>query len=250
MTNLWKICELEKSIQPISGELYRLIESQEQIATMQLVNTLEEQSLLEELLDAVKPPLPPGCEKLHYLLYSPFRYPPLKYGSRYGARHESSLFYGALTQSTALVESAYYRLVFRQGMQPPPPAPICSEHTLFSARYTTDFGLQLQNGPCSDHRDTLTDPADYSATQALGGAMRKANIKAFTFPSARCPDHGTNVALFTPAAFAERKPREMQQWLCETSADAVTFAQAHNRMLHKFSIETFMVDGKLPWPVR
>jgi len=248
MTNLWKTCNLENTIHPIGGTLYRLVESQEQIATMKLVDNLEEQSLLEEMLDAVKPPLPSGCESLHYLLYSPFRYPPLKYGSRYGARHEPSLFYGALTQATVLAESAYYRFVFWYGMETAPSAPIRSEHTLFSARYATTQGVRLQNGTCSNHRKTLTNRSDYRATQALGSAMRSANIKAFEFPSARCPDGGTNVALFTPAAFVTRKPREMQQWLGETNADAVTFAQAHNRTLHKFSIETFTVDGKLPWP--
>lgn len=248
MTDLWKTCDLETAIHTIGGTLYRLVESQEQVATMKLVDNLEEQSLLEEMLDAVKPPPPSGCESLHYLLYSPFRYPPLKYGSRYGARHEPSLFYGALTQATVLAESAYYRLVFWYGMQTAPSAPIRSEHTLFSARYVTARGLRLQNGTCSDHRKTLTNPRDYHATQALGTAMRNANIEAFEFPSARCPDHGINVALFTCAAFASRKAREMQQWLGETTADTVTFAQAHDRTLHKFSIETFMVDGKLPWP--
>jgi len=54
--------------------------------------------------------------------------------------------------------------------------------------------------------------------------------------------------LFTPAAFAIRRLREMQQWLCETSAEEVTFAHAHNRALHHFPIDTFTVDGVLPWP--
>lgn len=248
MTDLWQTCTLEKAIHRIGGELYRLVESQEQIATMQLVDSLEAQSLLEEMLDAAKPPPPPGCEGLHYLLYSPFRYPPLKHGSRYGARHEPSLFYGALTRTTVLAESAYYRFVFWLGMEIPPPAPIRSEHTLFSARYATARGLQLQHDPCAEHRATLTSRTEYTATQSLGSAMREAGIAAFEFPSARCPDGGNNVALFSPAAFAARRPREMQQWLCETTAEDVTFAHAHNRALHRYPIETFTIDGVLPWP--
>ncbi len=247
MTNLWQTCALENATRRIGGELYRLVESQEQVATMQLVDSLEAQSLLEEMLDAAKPPTPPGSEGLHYLLYSPFRYPPLKYGSRYGARHEPSLFYGSLTPTTVLAESAYYRFVFWHGMQTPPPAPIRSEHTLFSARYATARGLQLQQGTCTEHRETLTSRNNYTATQALGSAMREAGIQAFEFPSARCPESGTNVALFTPAAFAARRPRQMQQWLGETTAENVTFAHAHNR-LHRYPIEMFMVDGALPWP--
>lgn len=247
MTNLWQTCRLETATRHIAGLLHRLVESQEQVATMQLVDSLEAQSLLEAMLEAAKPPPPPGSERLHYLLYSPFRYPPLKHGSRYGARHEPSLFYGALTPATVLAESAYYRFVFWHGMQSPPPAPIRSEHTLFSARYATARGLQLQ-GSCTEQRVILTHRADYTATQALGSAMREANIEAFEFPSARCPEGGTNVALFTPAAFAARRPQEMQQWLCETTAEYATFAHAHNRALHRFPIGMFMVDGVLPWP--
>jgi hypothetical protein len=246
MPALWETCRLATAIRPIAGDLWRLVESQEQVATMQLVDSLEAQSLLEEMLDAVKPPPPPGSEHLHYLFYTPFRYPPLQHGSRYGRRHEPSLFYGAHAPPTVLAESAYYRLVFWHGMQTPPPAPIRSEHTLFSARYATERGLQLQSGPCTAHRATLTHPADYTATQALGSAMREANIEAFEYPSARCPAGGTNVALFTPAAFAAPRPLEMQSWLCETSAEAATFAQPQSRALHRFPIDIFAVEGKLP----
>lgn len=246
--NLWETCQLAAAVQPIGGELWRLVESQEQIATMQLADSLEAQGLLEEMLDAVKPPPPPGSEHLHYLLYTPFRYPPLPYGSRYGRRHELSLFYGAQTQATVLAESAYYRLVFWHGTQTPTPAPIRSEHTLFSARYAAQRGLQLQSGFCSEHRAILIARSDYSATQALGSAMREAKIEAFEYPSARCPEGGTNVALFTPAAFAEPRPLEMQSWLCETDAEVVTFAQPRGRAVHRFPIKTFAVEGKLPWP--
>lgn len=248
MTDLWNTCNLETATRHISGELYRLVESQEQIATMKLVDSLEAQSLLEEMLETVKPPLAPGSDRLHYLLYSPFRYPPLQYGSRYGARHEPSLFYGSLTRETVLAESAYYRFVFWHAMRTAPSVPIRSEHTLFSARYATTRGLQLQQGHCTEHRAALTHPTDYTTTQVLGRVMREADIKAFEFPSARCPEGGVNVALFTPAAFAARGPLDMQQWLCETTAGNVTFAHAHNRALHRFPMEMFTVEGILPWP--
>lgn len=248
MKDLWQTCRLETATKRIGGELYRLVESQEQVATMKLADSLEAQSLLEEMLEATKPPARPGCEGMHYLLHSPFRYPPLRHGSRFGTRQEPALFYGALTPATVLAEAAYYRLIFWHGMETLPSKPIRSEHTLFSARYAAARGLQLQHEPCDEHRAVLASPKDYSATQALGRAMRDGGIEAFEFPSARCPEGGNNVALYTPTAFVARRPREMQQWLCETGAEGVTFSHAHNRALHRFSIETFMVDGKLPWP--
>ena len=41
---------------------------------MSLVDTLEEQALLEEVLDDSKPAVPEDCRNLHYLLFTPFRY--------------------------------------------------------------------------------------------------------------------------------------------------------------------------------
>ena len=73
------------------------MESQEQVATNRLVATLAEQDLLESMLEASKPPLPKGTARLDYLLATPFRYPPLPHGSRFGGRHEPSLFYAGVT---------------------------------------------------------------------------------------------------------------------------------------------------------
>jgi hypothetical protein len=53
-----------------------MVESQEQIATRGYVDTLAEQSVLEELLEESKPAYPDKTTDLHYLLKTPFRYPP------------------------------------------------------------------------------------------------------------------------------------------------------------------------------
>ena len=54
--------------------LWRGVEAQHRVATMKLVDTLEEQAELERLLEDSKPPLPRGTASLHYLLMTPFRY--------------------------------------------------------------------------------------------------------------------------------------------------------------------------------
>lgn len=48
--------------------MLRLVESQEQVATNQLVSSLERQAVLEDMLEATKPRLRKGTETLHYLL--------------------------------------------------------------------------------------------------------------------------------------------------------------------------------------
>ncbi|WP_049311070.1 RES family NAD+ phosphorylase, partial [Pseudomonas aeruginosa] len=180
MSEIWRQCKGERHVRPLQGRLVRLVESQEQVATLQLVDTLEEQALLEELLESSKPPVPADAEPLHYLLKTPFRYPPLRWGSRFGRRHEPSLFYAALKLETAMAESAYYRCVLWSGMAVPPPSGrILSEHASFEAGWKVERGIRLQAPPFSDHEAALTDIADYRAPQELGSAMRSAGVQAF-----------------------------------------------------------------------
>jgi hypothetical protein len=243
---LWQQCGLDAAVRPIGGELYRIVESQEQVATLGLVDSLDEQSLLEEMLEAAKPPLPPETRGLHYLLATPFRYPPLRHGSRYGRRHESALFYGSLGPNTCLAECAWYRLLFWHGMDTPPPRRIRTRHALFQAPYAAGRALQLQHPPCERHRAMLAHPADYSATHALGTAMREAGIEAFEFPSARCPERGVNVALFTPSALAAARPAYTEEWWCDVDGEQVTFLNAATRHTQGFAASLFHMDGCLP----
>lgn len=248
--DIWQECCGAQQIKPLRGRLVRVVESQEQVATLQLVDSLAEQSLLEELLETSKPPLPQSAEPLHYLLKTPFRYPPLRWGSRFGTRLEPSLFYAALHLETAMAEAAYYRFVLWSGMlSPPPSGRIVSEHASFEARYQVARGIQLQAAPFSRFEQVLSHVSDYRSTQALGAEMRRAGVEAFEYRSARCPQGGSNVALYTAQALAEKRPRNLVHWLCETTAAYVAFknAQAPDR-LRVFQWDAFLQEGQLPLP--
>lgn len=248
--DIWQACSGHQQIRPLRGKLLRMVESQVQVATLQLVDTLAEQALLEEMLEASKPPLPEASERLHYLLKTPFRYPPLRWGSRFGRVHEPSLFYAAQRLETAMAEAAYYRFVLWDGMATPPPSGrIVSEHSTFEARYRVERGVQLQRTPFSDHQQALTHPSDYASTQALGSAMRAAGVQAFEYRSARCGEGGINVALYSPQAFAETRPRNLTPWFCETTAEYVAFKHAQvPGQPRLFRWQQFLVDGHLPHP--
>ena len=69
-----------------SALLWRGVEAQHRVATLRLVDSLDDQATLERLLEASKPPLPPAAEGLHYLLATPFRYRS-PHGSRQCAHH-------------------------------------------------------------------------------------------------------------------------------------------------------------------
>ncbi|CAM3779875.1 RES family NAD+ phosphorylase [Castellaniella denitrificans] len=246
---LWRECGGERRIGPIQGLLHRLVESQEHIATLGYVDTLEEQAVLEALLDEAKPSWPAGGECLHYLLRTPFRYPPLPWGSRFGRPHEPSLLYGGRDLGATLAESAYYRFVFWFSMDAPAAGDaIQSQHTLFSVGYRTEHGLRLQDPPFDAHRAALADPARYQATQSLGTAMREAGVEAFEYRSARDPAQGLCVGLFTPRALAGKSPRDMRPWLCQLSAREVAFKPVGGRAVHTYPLDAFLVDGRLPMP--
>ena len=136
MSRVWEACQ-SAPIARIRGTLLRLVESQEQVATNSLVDSAAEQAVLEEFLERSKPPLRPGTERMPYLLHTPFRYPPLRHGSRFGARFEPSIFYASLKERTVLAEAAFYRCGFWSGMAQPPRSELITQHTLFWAGYDT-----------------------------------------------------------------------------------------------------------------
>ena len=68
--------------------------------------------MVEELLEQSKPVQSDGLSQRHYLIKTPFRYPPLRHGSRFGAPWEPSIFYGATKKQTVLAEVAFYRFLF------------------------------------------------------------------------------------------------------------------------------------------
>lgn len=247
--DLWAECRETLRIGPVGGTLLRMVESQQQIATLSIVDNLAEQALLEELIEGSKPPAPAGAGRLHYLLATPFRYPPLRHGSRFGRRFEPSLLYGARRIETLLAEVAYYRFLFWSSMTVAPPSGrFMTQHHVFSARWHSASGVRLQEPPCRHHGALLRHPSDYRATQDLGSALRAAGVGGFEYCSARDPEAGPNIALFHPGALVSRAPLKQQTWLCETRAECVRFSYPAQGALHALPLGLFTIDGTLPRP--
>ena len=81
---IWMQCGGRRSCGPWAGSPWRVVEGQHLVSTRQLVDSDAEQAELEALLDAAKPPVPRHASgrSLHYLLFTPFRHPPLRHGSK------------------------------------------------------------------------------------------------------------------------------------------------------------------------
>ena len=98
----------------MAGRCWRVVEAQHVVSTLKIVDTLAEQAQLERLLEDTKPPVPPDCTHLHYLLSTPFRYGALyPAGSRFRrAGLTPGVFYASQESETAVAEMAFRRLLF------------------------------------------------------------------------------------------------------------------------------------------
>ncbi len=228
------------------GTLWRIVESQEQKSTLELVDNLEEHDVLESILERSKPPLPSGTARFDYLLRSPWRYPPLAWGSRFGDAFSPSIFYGALSESALFAEAAYYRFVFLAGMSEPLADRVISQHTVFQARYRTVAGVDLAMPPFAAHEMLLRHPAQYAPTQALGSAMRAADIQAFVYLSARTVGREHNIGLIAPEALRSNRHQHPEQVLCESRLERVQY-RYRDRVI-SFARSDFLVQGSLPEP--
>src|SRR4051812_35123553 len=196
----------------LSAKPWRVIEAQHRVPTMRLVDTLDEQRVLEDLLDASKPPMPAEAAKLHYLLATPFRYPaPPPVGSRFRAIGDPGVWYGADVVQTALAEVAYWRLRFLAD-SPATPDLLPVPHTAFRASIAGS-AIELQQPPFDRQRKNWEDPAGYDATQALARTAREADVALIRYRSVRDPEHRAALAVLTPQAFRKIEPLEQHTWL-------------------------------------
>ncbi len=211
------------SLKVCHAKVFRIVETQEIAATTGLVDDLDEQYLLEQLLDQVKPSYREGTDKLHYLISTPFRYPPLKYGSRFGDLSMPSYFYASAAIDTTLAECAFYRFVFLQDMSVSFVKPIKSAHLTFSVVIESAAVADLTLVKSKEISALLKSPSDYSLTQQLGKVLiQKKGVKVIKFHSAR-DRLGINFAIAEPKVIVSTKPEICLNWICHSTLDKISF---------------------------
>lgn len=232
----------------VIGSCWRVVETQETAATMAITRSAAEQSRLEELLDTSKPKIPQDCIGLSYLLMTPFRYPPLRYGSRFGSTWERGIFYGSCELKTALAETAVYFWLFQQGpTQLGPLAQIRDQRTAFSVKLMSQKALDLHSDEFTDMQVKIKRPDSWDYTQELGKQLRELGAEFIVYPSARLAD-GKNIAVFSPSAFAEKEPAKQQLWHVRFTTDSCVFVRAGVSDSFEFLRDEFCVAGKIPHP--
>lgn len=147
-------------------------------------------------MEESKPPVDKGK---HYLIFTPFRYPPLQYGSRFGRIYEPSLWYGSLELKTA-----------------------------FKAYLSTNKGIDLTTAPFNEYTEKISNKSTYEYSQPLGTSMREENIEAFIFNSARTKEKANNIVTYTSEVFKKKNDQyidNQQNWICFATKKLIEFTR-------------------------
>lgn len=236
----WTPRAVASSATPFAGDVWRAVEAQHVVSTRALVDTLEEQHVLERVLDEDKPSVPLGAARLHYLLFTPFRYAPPPGGSRFRGPNDPGVFYAADARRTACAELGYWRwrhLLDVPALNSMPSRP----QTVFRTKLATR-AVDLREPPFAQDRKTWTQPDDYRGCQRFGAVAREADIGAIRYESVRDPQHGGCCAVMTPAAFAKTSPLEQQTWMLSVTRDSVVWQRTHALAMeeHEFRADSWV----------
>jgi hypothetical protein len=195
----WTPTAVASSASRVALTAWRAVEAQHRVSTIRLVDTLEEQAELEQLLEASKPALPDVPPGLHWLLATPFRYPPLPQGSRFRGPADPGVFYGAEARRTACAELGYWRWRFL--LDSPALARLeALPQTLFTASVDAR-AIDLREPPLVRDAAAWMHPRDYGPCQAFARVARESGVTAIRYASVRDPDHGGCIAVLSPQVF-------------------------------------------------
>ncbi|MGQ3891176.1 RES family NAD+ phosphorylase [Legionella sp. CNM-4043-24] len=223
--SIWNECKGERHVRALNLSPWRVVEAQHILSSRDLVDSNEEHDLLESMLEETKPQIE---KEKGYLIFTPFRYPPLKYGSRFGSVTEPSLWYGSLELETAFAETAHYRRLFLNDSSADL-GYIELVITAFRTFVQTKQGIDLSREPFADYTDRLSAKETWRYSQAIGTQMREAGIDAFLFYSARSEEPALNIAAFTPAVFCMKENQyvsNLQNWQCIANREVVEFVRS------------------------
>ena len=213
----WTASELKSNAGNYEADAWRFVESQYLIATASLVNSVAEQSQLEELLEGSKPPLPSEFDGFHTLLATPFRYRST-ISSRFRSSNMPGVFYCAELLDTAAAEMAFHRWRFlTDSVELLRLSP--TSYTAFQAKirgHTAD----LTREPFIQDTKMWKHKSDFQKTQEFASVASEASVGVIRYESVRDPKHGACLAVLSAAGFGSRQPlANSQSWVLSVSRD-------------------------------
>lgn len=239
--------DLRAYLQSHLGLCWRVVETQEVAATRAITSSADEQQRLETLLDMSKPTAPTDCDGLSYLLMTPFRYPPLPYGSRFGSTQERGIFYGASTLATAFAETSVYFWLFQSGpTHRGAVETVVDQRTAFSVRLSSTKALDLARLSEIIPVDALSNPSSWEYSQTVGNHLRAIGAEFFWYPSARLAG-GRNIAVISPKAFASPEPDQQMSWHIRFDSNTCWFGHPSGES-YEYQRHAFEQHGSIPHP--
>lgn len=223
MTQAWKPAWFATGVRNKNAALWRGVEAQHVVSTMRLADNAAEQRVLEELLEASKPALPPEAAGRHYLVFTPFRYRS-PFPSRFRRPHDPGVWYGAEELRTACAEVAYWKwrfLVDSEGLREDA---LHTEHTFFMAKVRGRCA-DLTAAPWKAATRAWTHKAEFGECQSLADEARSHDLAWIRYASVRVAD-GICGAVLTPAALSLEEPFEQQTWACKTVSEGAWLQRA------------------------
>ena len=244
--NTWTPAALASSAISLRHRCWRVVEAQSQVSTMKLTDTLEEQAALEKILDATKAKVPEECEHLDYLLFTPFRYIPYPFDSRFRrAGSVDGVFYASEAPEAAIAEAAFYRLLFYAESPATPWPANPGEYTAFAADIATARALDLTQPPLDGDHAQWTHLTDYTACLALADVARAAALETIRYRSVRDPDGRANLAVLTCRAFAGNEVADRKTWHLHFSSSGVRATCESPAIAIAFDSGTFAADPRM-----
>ena len=229
------------------GPAWRIVESQEHAATRAVTDSADEQERLETLLNENKPSYLPGSEHLHWLLKTPFRYPPLRHGSRFGRVIDPGVLYCARELETAMTESAVYLWLFRAALQDVGPlAVIRYDRTAIGIELDGASTVDLTTAALAAFHGRISDPGSYADSQALATTLRTEEVGLILFGSARRAG-GVNCAAISPAALVPDQTPSQTHWHVQLDEQSCWWGHPGQRGF-EVAYEDVSVAGRIPHP--
>lgn len=243
---MWTAAALKSEARPFDAPIWRVVEEQWKPATVRITDTLDEQALLEQILDDVKPSFPLETAGFDFLIATPFRYAPYPEGSRFRrAGQAEGVFYGSETPETAIAEMAFYRLLFFKEAPGAALPAKPTEYTAFKVRVNTQALSDLTQPPLDTDEAIWTDPTNYGPCQDFADTARTAQIEAIRYTSVRDPDAGKNIAVLSLKAFASPKPEATQTWRIYLRPHIVQVWREHPKYEREYANAWFAADPRV-----
>jgi hypothetical protein len=239
--------ELSSNSRAATGTCWRVVEAQNQISTAKLTDSADEQHVLELLIEEAKPPVPPECQHLNFLLFTPFRYgAPYPRGSRFRRTgFTPGVYYSSSNSHVAIAELCFHRLlVFAESPDTKWPAN-AGEYTAFAADYSATRSIDLTTAPFDSRSATWTHPTRYDECQELAALAHTAGVELIKYSSVRDPRHRLNIAILACSAFASPQPGIRQTWRILLGSNGARALCEMPRETLDFNRDAFQADPRI-----